>query len=95
MYMLAEAMKQAKSTDPLKVAQALEGMNGRADTGDVEMRATDHQLIQPLYISTCHARPTAKVAEGVKYDVEDTGFGFKTDVAHRSATSRRSRPPAR
>jgi len=90
MYMLAEAMKQAKSTDPLKVAQKLEGMKWMSDTGEVEMRATDHQLIQPLYISTvakAYQDPknpaTAKFKgkdKEVKYDVEGSGYGFKTDT---------------
>ena len=52
MYMFAEAIKRAKSADPVKVASQLEGMKFPGDTGEVEMRAVDHQLIQPLYIST-------------------------------------------
>ena len=90
MYMLAEAIKQAKSIDPKAIALKLEGMKYQADTGEVEMRATDHQLIQPLYISTvakAYHNPkdpeTAKF-EGkdkeVKYAQDGTGFGFKTDT---------------
>ncbi len=90
MYMLAEAIKQAKSVDPKAIALKLEGMKYQSDTGEVEMRAVDHQLIQPMYISTIARaygdgkdpkKPkfigTDKV---VKYDVENTGFGFKTDA---------------
>jgi branched-chain amino acid transport system substrate-binding protein len=55
------------------------------------MRAADHQLIQPLYISTiakAYHDPNSKdnndkkkgTIQEVKYDVEDTGFGFKTDA---------------
>jgi branched-chain amino acid transport system substrate-binding protein len=40
------------------------------------MRAEDHQLIQPLYISTL----TKVGTQGVKYDVENTGLGWKTNV---------------
>ena len=40
------------------------------------MRAADHQLIQPLYISTM----TKVGTKGVKYDVENTGLGWKTDM---------------
>ena len=90
MYMLAEAIKQAKSTDPKAIALKLEGMKYQADTGEVEMRATDHQLIQPLYISTVakayadgndpkKAKFKGKDKE-VKYDQDDSGFGFKTDA---------------
>jgi branched-chain amino acid transport system substrate-binding protein len=41
---------KAKSTDPVKVA-ALEGMKFKSFNGEVEMRKTDHQLQQGLYIS--------------------------------------------
>ena len=40
------------------------------------MRKDDHQMIQNLYISTF----TKADGKNVKYDVEDTGFGFKTDI---------------
>ena len=80
MYMLSEAIKQAKSTDPKAVALKLEGMKYQGDSGEVEMRATDHQLIQPLYISTI-AKVAAKGGpKGVKYDIENTGYGFQTDT---------------
>ena len=39
------------------------------------MRANDHQLMQPLFISTF-----AKVGKGVKYDVEGLGLGWRDDV---------------
>jgi len=90
MYMLADAIKQAKSIDPKAIALKLEGMKWQSDTGEVEMRATDHQLIQPLYISTVHKAyhdpknpKTAKFKgtdKEVKYDLEDSGYGFKTDA---------------
>ena len=49
---LTRAMAQAKSTDPVKVAFAMEGLKWKSEFGgDVEMRKTDHQLQQPLYIS--------------------------------------------
>ena len=80
MYMLAEAMKQAKSTDPLAVARKLEGMKWTSDTGEVEMRATDHQLINPLYISTLMKASAKGGPKEVKYDVENTGLGFRTDA---------------
>jgi branched-chain amino acid transport system substrate-binding protein len=49
---LAQAMTQAKSTDPAQVARAMEGMKRQGEFGPVEMRATDHQLIQPLFVGT-------------------------------------------
>ncbi|MEQ1660165.1 MAG: branched-chain amino acid ABC transporter substrate-binding protein, partial [Hylemonella sp.] len=48
---LGEAMAKAKSTDPVKVAKALEGMKFKSYNGEVEMRKTDHQLQQPLYLT--------------------------------------------
>jgi len=74
--MLAKAIDQAKSADPHKVALALEGMKWENDTGEVYMRADNHQLIQPLYVSTYNKID----GKELKFDVERTGFGFKTDV---------------
>jgi len=73
--MLAKAMDQARSVDPVKVAKALEGMKFEGDSGEVMMRADNHQLIQPLYVST-YSKVDGKE---VKLDVERTGNGFKTD----------------
>ena len=73
--MLAKAMNEAKSADPLKVAKALGGMKYRGDTGEVRMREDDHQLMQPLYIATF-----TRMGGPVKYDAEGTGFGWKTDM---------------
>jgi branched-chain amino acid transport system substrate-binding protein len=73
--MLTKAIEAAKSTDPVKVARALEGLKFDGDTGEVLMRADNHQLIQPLFIST-YSKVNGK---DVKYDVERTGNGFKTD----------------
>ena len=70
MYMLKAAIEEAGTTDAEAVANALSGMEFESHTGTVTMRADDHQLIQPLYIS---------IMDGdVEYDVEDTGVGFRT-----------------
>jgi len=74
--MLARAMQDAKSTDPLKVAHALEGMKYQSDTGEVWMRPDDHQLMQPIYIATF----TKAGSKDVKIDAEGTGYGWKTDA---------------
>jgi branched-chain amino acid transport system substrate-binding protein len=73
--MLAKAIDQAGSTDPLKVARALEGMKYQSDTGEVWMRREDHQLLQPIYLATF-----TKVGPGMRYDAEGTGYGWRTDV---------------
>ena len=48
---LGAAMAKAKSTDPVKVAAALEGIKVTSFNGEVEMRKADHQLQQPLYMT--------------------------------------------
>ncbi len=74
--MLVKAMEAAKSIDPLPVARAMEGMKFQADTGEVTMRADNHQLIQPIYIST-FARIDGKAT---KLEVDRSGYGFRTDT---------------
>ncbi|MDN3922874.1 branched-chain amino acid ABC transporter substrate-binding protein [Roseateles violae] len=48
---LTTAMAKAKSTDPVKVAAAMEGLKFKSFNGEVEMRKADHQLQQPLYMT--------------------------------------------
>jgi branched-chain amino acid transport system substrate-binding protein len=74
--MVTRAMEQAKSTDPTKVALVLENLKGQQESGEVYMRADNHQLIQPIFVST-FSKANGK---DVKFDVERTGFGFKTDA---------------
>ncbi len=72
--MVAKAMNEAKGLDPRDVAYALEDMRMPVDTGEVWMRKSDHQAMQPLFISVF----TKAGGKGVKYDSEDTGYGWKT-----------------
>jgi branched-chain amino acid transport system substrate-binding protein len=73
MNMLARAMEKAKSTDPRKVAVALEDLGYDSVTGEVRMRKEDHQILQPLVVSVL-----SKVdGKTVKFDRESTGFGWK------------------
>jgi branched-chain amino acid transport system substrate-binding protein len=68
--MLADAINKAGSTDPLKVALALEDAHAKDLLGqDVIMRKDDHQLLMPYYAGV--------FSKGVKYDAEHTGFGWK------------------
>ena len=87
MLMLAEAAKKAKSNEPKSVAYALEGLRLDTATGEVEMRKTDHQLIQPLYLSTVYKQASKGGPKEVKYDIENTGLGFKTDAKLAASTS--------
>jgi branched-chain amino acid transport system substrate-binding protein len=49
--MLDQAFAKAKTTDPVKVAATMEGMKFQNYNGEVEMRKSDHQLQQGLYIA--------------------------------------------
>ncbi|HEY7945819.1 MAG: branched-chain amino acid ABC transporter substrate-binding protein [Burkholderiales bacterium] len=70
--MFAAAAKKAQSNDPVKVAHALEGMKMTTSLGEVEMRADNHQILQPMFVST--------LSRNVKYDSEGSGLGWKTDA---------------
>jgi len=66
---LGAAMAKAKSTDPVKVALAMEGLKFNSFNGEVEMRKTDHQLQQPLYMSVWQ-----KADKKYPYSPENTGM---------------------
>ena len=66
---LGQAMANAKSTDPLKVAAAMEGLKFTSFNGEVEMRKADHQLQQPLYMSVWQ-----KADKKYPYSPEKTGM---------------------
>ncbi|MNR09500.1 hypothetical protein D3C85_1257030 [compost metagenome] len=71
--MLARAITQAGSTDAVKVALALENMRFTNDFHDATVRADDHQVLQPLYVSVM-----AKQGGDVRFDNEGSGYGFRT-----------------
>jgi len=66
---LGLAMAQAKSTDPVKVASALEGMKFQSFNGEVEMRKNDHQLQQGLFLTVWQ-----KADKKYPYSPENTGM---------------------
>ena len=69
--LLSAGMAKAKSTDPVKVAAAMEGLRFEGFNGESEMRKSDHQLQQGLYISKWQ-----KVDKKNPYSVEKTGYTF-------------------
>lgn len=73
--MWAKAVDTSQSLDPNTVAKALENMRYDAGTGPMWMRAEDHQLMHALYafMFTKAGQP------GVKHDVENLGFGWRTE----------------
>lgn len=90
---LPAAMAKAKSTDPVKVAKAMEGLSFKSLTGDVTMRASDHQLQQPLYLATWNkmdAKNNINVEKtGNTWTLEKT---FETYVSSTPTTCQMKRP---
>jgi branched-chain amino acid transport system substrate-binding protein len=66
---LGEGMAKAKSTDPVKVAAAMEGLSYKNYNGEVEIRKADHQLQQPLYMTVWQ-----KADKKYPYSPENTGM---------------------
>ena len=75
---LAAAINKAQSTDPVKVARALEDLTIDSVVGPVRMRGEDHQLLLPQVVNTI-----APVdGKAVKVGWEGTNYGFRTDAAY-------------
>jgi branched-chain amino acid transport system substrate-binding protein len=73
MRMFAAAADSAKSLEPVKVAQALEGLKFEVlDGGEGFMRKDDHQFFQPIYVSSLGVR-----SEKEPFDEENTGWGWR------------------
>lgn len=71
--MLTTAIRQAKTTEPVKVAFAMEGMKIKGLADEVEMRKSDHQSQQPMYLT----RFVKADGKEVKHDADRTGYGWK------------------
>ncbi len=89
--MLAAAMKQADSSDPAKVGQALSTMVQKTPLGEAAMRPDNHQLLQPMFVS--------ELEPGTKFTFPDNKMGFKTisrieAEAQRQPTTCKFQPPA-
>jgi len=69
--LLSGAIAKAKSSDPVKVAAAMEGLSFKSFAGEVTMRKTDHQLQQSMFVTKWQ-----KVDAKNPYSVENTGFTF-------------------
>ncbi|MEQ8260358.1 MAG: branched-chain amino acid ABC transporter substrate-binding protein [Alcanivorax sp.] len=66
--MIDKAAEKAGSTDPVKVAFAMEDMSLETTTGEVVMRKSDHQMQLPLFISV--------LKDDMEYGAEGTDFNF-------------------
>jgi branched-chain amino acid transport system substrate-binding protein len=71
----ASRAKSAVVPDALQIARQLSGMTLEGGPYTVTMRAQDHQLQTPLYVSAM------QVAQGkfLKFDLEGSGLGFQTE----------------
>ena len=65
-YFAIGELTQSQAVDEESLAKALEGMKMQTAVGEVEMRADNHQLLQPLFVST--------MSDKAKFDVEHTGI---------------------
>ena len=71
MHMLKAAIEEVGSAEDVDaIARALEGMEFQSPTGTITMRAKDHQILQPMYMSVMDA--------DAKYDADNSGVGFRT-----------------
>ena len=66
--MIDAAAEKADSTDPVKVAFAMEDLSIETTTGEVVMRKSDHQMQLPLFISV--------LKDDMEYGAEGTDFNF-------------------
>jgi branched-chain amino acid transport system substrate-binding protein len=85
--MFAKAINQAKSVEPKAVALALEGMRHDAELGEVEMRKSDHQLIQPLYVLTLVKSTARGGPKHARIDMEGSGLAPITEARMEAYTS--------
>ena len=69
--LMGAAIAKAKSQDPVKVAAAMSGLTVKSHSGEVQMRKSDHQLQQSMYITKWQ-----KVDKKNAYSVENTGYTF-------------------
>ena len=89
--MLAEAIRQADSSDPAKVGQVLSTLAVKTPLGEASMRADNHQLMQPMFLSVLEL--------GMPNPLPDNQMGFKTvsrieAEAQRLPTTCKMSPPS-
>jgi branched-chain amino acid transport system substrate-binding protein len=66
-HFIAEAYKKAGSVDTEKFIDALEGLQIQSPVGRIEMRACDHQVIQPMFLGVTKLSP-------------EQGFAISSDI---------------
>ncbi len=66
--MFKKAADKAGSTDPVEIAKAMEGMTLETTNGEVLMRAEDHQIQLPMFMSV--------MKDDMEYGAEGTDYNF-------------------
>lgn len=74
--LLVKGIEKANSTEPLKIALALEDLSYKSVVGDVRMRKDDHQFLSPQTIYTSYPVDGKVVKRG--FDGTDYGFVKET-----------------
>ncbi|EGI78159.1 branched-chain amino acid ABC transporter substrate-binding protein [Hylemonella gracilis] len=98
METLAQAIQKAGSTDATAVARALEQADVTLSGQRGRMRAGDHQFQQPLVVGVMARQAGDGEKDGVKFDVEGSGYGFrvirqlKAEQAEQPTTCQMVRP---
>ena len=82
--LLQKGIEKARSTDPLKIALALENLSYKSVVGDVTMRKDDHQFLSPQIIYTSHPVDGKRVTKG--FDGTDYGFIKESESSAQSLT---------
>jgi branched-chain amino acid transport system substrate-binding protein len=70
--MLAQAIVKTKSTDPVAIAKALEGMTVPGQYGTVQMRPEDHQIQMAMSVG--------RTTTNFKLEQDKSGVGFETSA---------------
>jgi len=76
MSMLAQAVRETRSIDPMKVAARMEGMRFQGLNAPISMRKSDHQSQQPIYLLSWEKVDGKTVVR----DEESTGLGWRQEA---------------
>ncbi len=93
LMLIGEGIRRAGSTDPVKVAAAMEGLRLQGFSGEMTMRAQDHQMQQPMFLLVM-----GRTGEKYFFGLENTGYTlipekrYDAQVASTPSTCRMLRP---
>ena len=79
MHLGFSSMNTLLDPTPVVLARALEGRTHRGAPYTVTVRAEDHQLLTPLYVSVMQRAGPGAGPGAPRYDLEGSGLGFRTE----------------